>query len=127
MDWTDDDLQTLSAAKDFRIAPFREDGQTPGTPTFIWFVLDGGRLYVRAYNGTASSWYRAAIEQKAGEIVVDGERRRVVFEPITDEHTNDAIDEAYRAKHGASQYLAPMISKRARAATVRVRPSTAPA
>ena len=62
-----------------------------------------------------------------GEIVVDGERRRVVFEPITDEHTNDAIDEAYRAKHGASQYLAPMISKRARAATVRVRPSTAPA
>ena len=36
---------------------------------------------------------------------------------------NDRIDEAYRAKYGQSRYLAPMVSERARAATVRVAPA----
>ncbi|WP_246700647.1 DUF2255 family protein, partial [Rhizobium sp. PEPV16] len=35
---------------------------------------------------------------------------------------NDRIDDAYRAKYGKSQYLAPMVSARARAATVRITP-----
>jgi hypothetical protein len=35
---------------------------------------------------------------------------------------SDAIDAAYRRKYGASPYLAPMVSDRARAATVRIQP-----
>ncbi len=38
-------------ADDLHIAPFREDGVTPGTPTWIWSVAVGGDLYVRGYNG----------------------------------------------------------------------------
>lgn len=36
---------------DLHISPFREDGKTYGTPTWIWSVVVDGGLYVRAYNG----------------------------------------------------------------------------
>jgi hypothetical protein len=36
---------------------------------------------------------------------------------------NDRIDEAYRAKYHGGSYLGPIISARARSATVRVTPS----
>ena len=45
----------------------------------------------------------------------------VAFEPV-DGSINDRIDEAYRGKYGGSPYLAPMISERARSATVRIAP-----
>ena len=47
-------------ADDLRISPFREDGVTPGTPTWIWTVAVDGGLYVRGYNGQDSRWYQAA-------------------------------------------------------------------
>ena len=47
--------------------------------------------------------------------------KEVRFEPV-DGPMNDRIDDAYRAKYANSPYLNPMISARARAATVRVLP-----
>ncbi|MBB4121295.1 DUF2255 family protein [Martelella radicis] len=122
MNWTPEELSEIAAADDFRIAPFREDGKTYGTPTFIWSVVADDALYVRAYNGTRSRWYQAALEQKAGRISVAGKTHEVRFEPVSDDATNDAVDDAYRAKYARSSYLAPMISSRTRAATVRVTP-----
>jgi hypothetical protein len=52
-DWTDDDLARIIAADDLHIAPYRPDGNTPGTPTWTWCVAVDGHLYVRGYNGTA--------------------------------------------------------------------------
>ncbi|WP_335948616.1 DUF2255 family protein [Salipiger bermudensis] len=121
MGWSNSELERIAVADDFRIAPLREDGRTNGTPTFIWSVVVEGALYVRAYSGTGSSWFRAALQQKAGQISVAGMTRDVVFE-AADPVLNDRIDEAYRAKYGHSRYLAPMVSERARAATVRVAP-----
>jgi hypothetical protein len=79
---------------------------------------------VRGYNGQKSRWYQAAIRQKAGRIIAAGMAREVAFEPV-DGAINDRIDAAYRAKYGRSQYLPPMISSRARAATVRIVPQGA--
>ena len=31
--WTKDDLDKIAASDDLRVAPFREDGKTYGTPT----------------------------------------------------------------------------------------------
>lgn len=121
MTWTPEELSRIAQADDFRIAPYREDGKTPGTPTFIWSVVTDGELYVRAYSGTASIWYRAAIEQKAGRITVAGMDRSVRFAPVSGP-ANDSIDEAYRVKYTDSRYLGAMISERARAATVCVTP-----
>ena len=74
-----------------------------------------------AYNGQQSRWYQAATQQKAGRIRAAGMTKEVRFEPV-DGPMNDRIDDAYRAKYANSPYLNPMISARARAATVRVLP-----
>ena len=79
-------------------------------------------LYVRGYNGVESRWYQAALQQKAGRINVARITKEVAFEPVNDRPTNDRIDEAYRAKYTKSLYLKPMISARARAATITVAP-----
>ncbi|MBY2968045.1 DUF2255 family protein [Rhizobium leguminosarum] len=121
MNWSDDELSKIDQADDLKIAPFRDDGATYGTPTWIWEVVVDGSLYVRGYHGQKSRWYQAAVQQKAGRIIAAGMTRTVAFEPV-DGPMNDRIDDAYRAKYDKSQYLAPMVSARARAATVRITP-----
>ncbi len=49
--WSKDELRKIAAADDLHIAPFREDGVTYGTPTWIWSVAVDNALYVRGYNG----------------------------------------------------------------------------
>ena len=102
-------------------SPFREDGVTVGTPTWIWSVVVDGQLYVRAYNGTSSRWYQAASKEKAGQFGAAGQTTDVSFEKV-DGEINERIDAAYRAKYSSSPYLKPMISDRARQATVQILP-----
>jgi len=120
-EWTKDELTKMAAADDLHIAPFRDDGVTYGTPTWIWSVVVEGELYVRAYNGQNSRWYQAALKQKAGRITVAGIRKEVTFERV-DGLVNNHVDDAYRAKYKNSRYLAPMIAAQARSATVKVLP-----
>jgi hypothetical protein len=120
--WSTDDLRRITEADDLHVSPFREDGATYGTPTWIWSVGVDGDLYVRAYHGRDSRWYRAALRQKAGRIRAAGMTKEVSFEPVDDDLVNTRIDDADRAKYEDSPYLAPMIGRRARAATVRIVP-----
>jgi hypothetical protein len=78
--WAKEELRKIAEADDLHIAPFREDGVTYGTPTWIWSVAVGDALYVRGYNGTDSRWYQAALGQKAGRIVAAGMTKEVIFE-----------------------------------------------
>ncbi len=119
--WPKDELRKIAATDDLHISPFREDGKTYGTPTWLWSVVVDDGLYVRAYNGRSSRWFQAAIEQRAGRITAAGITKEVTFEPV-DGEINGRIDGAYRAKYKGSAYLGPMIGERARSATVRVRP-----
>ena len=122
--WPTDDLRKIAEAEHLHISPFREDGKTYGTPTWIWSVAVGDALYVRAYNGKSSRWYQAALRQKSGRITAAGMTQEVTFEPV-DGPINDAIDDAYRAKYHGSPYLTPMIGSRARSATIKVMPRSA--
>src|SRR6266542_2628105 len=99
------ELKKIDEADDLHIAPFRVDGN----------------LYVRAYNGVNSRWYKAALLQKAGRIQAAGITKEVAFELVQGD-INNAIDEAYKKKYSSSPYLSPMISNRARAATVKITP-----
>ena len=119
--WPKDELRSIVEADDLHISPFREDGVTYGTPTWIWSVAVGDALYVRGYNGRNSRWYQAAVRRKAGRIIAAGMTREVAFEPV-EGPINDLIDDAYRAKYRGSPYLSPMIGARARSATVKVMP-----
>jgi hypothetical protein len=120
--WIKDELRRIAKTDDLHISPFREDGKTYGTPTWIWSVVVDDALYVRGYNGQKSSWYQAAVRQKAGRITAAVMTKEVVFEPV-DGTIHDRIDAAYRAKYKGSPYLNPMIGARARSATVKVTPS----
>ena len=122
--WSQSDLGKIAKTDDLHIAPLRGDGVTFGTPTWIWSVVVGDALYVRAYSGPSSSWYRAAIRQKRGRINAAGITVDVTFEALTDQSLNRQIDDAYRAKYKTSPYLAPMISERSRSATVKIVPGT---
>ncbi len=119
--WSKEELRKIAGSDDLHISPFREDGLTYGTPTWIWSVVVDGNLYVRAYNGTNSSWHQAATKQKAGRIVAGGLTKEVAFETVEGQ-IDDRIDDAYRAKYQSSPYLKPMISARARSATVKIVP-----
>ncbi|UZR96450.1 DUF2255 family protein [Chondrinema litorale] len=116
---TQEEITLIAQKDDFHIAPFREDGKTYGTPTWIWVVSVENQLYVRAYNGTKSRWYNSAVKQKAGKIEAAGLTKKVRFELIEGD-INDKIDEAYRQKYSKSPYLNSMISRNAKAATVKV-------
>jgi hypothetical protein len=124
--WSIDELRKIAEADDLHIAPFREDGKTYGTPTWIWSVAVDDGLYVRGYNGQSSRWYQAAVRQKAGRIIAAGMTKEIALEPI-DGPINDRIDDAYRTKYDGSPYLKPMIGKRARSANVRIMPRDAKA
>lgn len=119
--WPQAELDRIIEADDLHVSPLREDSTTYGTPTWIWCVQVDGNLYVRAYSGTRSSWYQAAIREKAGRIKAAGQTYEVNF-AAADPALNDQIDQAYRNKYPDSRYLAPMISDRTRAATVRITP-----
>ncbi|RED40136.1 DUF2255 family protein [Paenibacillus sp. VMFN-D1] len=121
--WSNEELSRIAESDDLHISPFREDSVTYGTPTWIWSVVVGDSLYVRAYYGQNSRWYQAAVQQKAGRITVAGMTKEVAFEPVEGE-ISDLIDNAYRAKYKGSPYLNSMISTRARSATVKVVPLT---
>jgi hypothetical protein len=122
--WPKDELRKLSESDDLHISPFREDGVTYGTPTWIWSVVVDDALYVRPYNGQTSRWYQAALRQKAGRITAAGMTKEVTFEPV-DGPLNDQIDQAYRTKYKSSPHLPPMIGARARSPTIKVVPAGA--
>jgi hypothetical protein len=117
--WSKNELRKIAETDDLHISPFREDGKTYGTPTWIWSVIVDDELYVRAYNGTSSRWYCAAVQQRAGRITIAGMTKDVTFESVYGP-VSECIDEAYRTKYRSSPYLAPMTGARARAATVKV-------
>ncbi|POG56211.1 DUF2255 family protein [Haloferax marisrubri] len=119
--WKPDELREIVESDDLHVAPFREDGETYGTPTWIWSVRVDGDLYVRAYNGRDSSWYQAAVRENAGRIEAAGLTKEVAFESVSGP-INDRIDEAYQEKYDGSQYLSAMVSERARSATVKITP-----
>ena len=121
--WLKEELRKIAEADDLHIAPFREDGMTYGTPTWIWSVAVDGALYVCGYSGTSSRWYQAAVRQKAGRIVAAGMTKEVTFEAV-DGAINDRIDDGYRAKYNRSSYMSSMIGARARSATVKIMPWT---
>ena len=111
------DLSEIAQSDDLHISPLRDNGLAYGTPTWIWSVVVGNELYVRAYHGQKSSWYQAALKQKAGRITVAGMTLDVSFSPFIGP-VNKSIDEAYQKKYAGSPFLNSMISERSRSTTI---------
>lgn len=125
-EWSKENIGKMAETDDLHISPFRDDGVTYGTPTWIWSVVVNGSLFVRGYNGQRSRWYQAALKQRVGRITAAGMTREVAFEMVQGA-INDRIDDAYRKKYKGSPYLNPMIGERARSATIKISPRDIPA
>lgn len=121
--WSSADISSIAATDDLHIAPLRDDGFTYGTPTWIWSVVVDNRLFVRAWNGTDSRWYKSAMRRRAGRITAAGSTFEVEFAPAADGSLRDRIDAAYREKYAGSSYLPPMLAPGPQAATVEIIPT----
>ncbi|MER7198977.1 hypothetical protein CG723_31330 [Streptomyces sp. CB01635] len=116
--WSPAELRAITENTDLFVSPFRTDRTTYGTPTQTWALVVDGDVYVRAASGRQSSWYRAAVSQRAGRVRNAGEFHDVVFEPAG----GGDIDAAYEAKYPGSDAVPIMQGDGPKAATVRISP-----
>jgi hypothetical protein len=118
--WTPEEQSLFSATYSLVLTA----GDTDGPGVQIGMVVVDGQLYVRAYRGVRSSWYRAAREHGHGTIQVGDVSRDVVLttdglEPPT------GLEAAFRDKYGAVAD-ALVSSQQVRAATIRIDPAPVP-
>lgn len=124
--WTRDELTKIEKADELELASLKEDG-TLRRPVTIWVVRIGDDLYVRAYRGRTSVWFRKTQLHHAGRISAGGVCKDVTFMDVgEDEALNNKIDAAYRSKYRTygETYVGPMVAPRARAATLKLVPSS---
>ncbi|MFJ7217366.1 DUF2255 family protein [Amycolatopsis sp. NPDC098790] len=115
--WTPEDFALLDDAYSLALTA----GDRPGPGVEIGMAVVDGGLYVRAYRGVRSRWYRAAREHGHGRIELGGVTRDVSF--ATGLEPPAGLDAAFAGKYGpVSDAL--VASPQARAATVRIDPAT---
>lgn len=121
--WTRDELDKIGAAEELDIASLRRDGILRNSVT-IWVVRVGDDVYVRAFKGRTGPWFRGTLTRHEGHIRAGGVDKDVAFVEVPDPAINDAIDAAYRTKYREydAQYVDPMVTPEARAATLRLVP-----
>lgn len=121
--WTGDELTKIGTAEELEIVSFQSDG-TPGKPTTIWVVRVGDDLYVRPVNGRKGAWFRGTQVRHEGHIQAGGVHRDVTFVDVdTADAIHDQITAAYWEKYARySQYVPPVVTPKARDATVKLLP-----
>jgi hypothetical protein len=121
--WTNDELSRIGTAEELQIATLRRDG-TLRNPVTIWVVRVGDDLYVRAYKGRTSPWFRGVQTRHAGQIQAGGVVKEVTFVEETDPGINDEISAAYRTKYRryAKNIVDTVLTSEAQAATIKLVP-----
>jgi hypothetical protein len=117
--WSDDDLERIGRAGEWRVAGRRRDG-TLRKLVIIWGVRVGDSLYVRSVNGPDAAWFRGTQLLGDGQIGVDGVSYEVSFVP--DAELREEIDDAYRRKYGSGSSVRAINAATAGATTLRVDP-----
>jgi hypothetical protein len=121
--WTSDELNKIGGAEELEIASLRPDGSLRN-PVTIWVVRIGEGLYVRAYKGRNSPWFRGTLARHEGHIQAGGIDNDVTFVEEANAALNDQIDAAYRTKYHryAASIVDSVMTPDARAATIRLVP-----
>ncbi len=121
--WTSDELDKIENADELNLASLRSN-DTLRNPVTMWVVRVGDDLYVRAYKGRTSPWFRGTQSRHEGHIQSGGVEKDVTFVEETDPYIHDQIDNAYRSKYHSYEaaYVDPMLTPDARAATLKLVP-----
>lgn len=122
--WTPDQLTTIGAAEEVRIAVARRDGSLR-RPVIVWVVQQAEDLYVRSVNGRDAAWFRGAASQPDGRLWANGIEQDISFDDVSHQIAlDDALDTAYRTKyrHYAATIIDAITGPQARAATLKLLP-----
>ncbi|GAA3817218.1 DUF2255 family protein [Cellulomonas soli] len=120
--WTEQDAHALTAPQEVQVVTRRPDG-TLRSPTIIWIVGDGDRVFVRSTNGRGAGWFRGAIATGTGQILARGTAYDVTFTEADDADLT-LVDAGYRAKYGHyASIVDHLVEDGPRAATLEVHPA----
>ncbi len=121
--WTSAELTKIGVEEELDLISMRKDG-TLRKPVTMWVVRIGDGVYVRAYKGRTGPWFLGVLDRHQGHITSAGLKKEVVFEEVTDPSMIEQVDKEYLRKYGhyAAEYVDPMVTPQARAATIRLIP-----
>ena len=77
----------------------RKSGKTISNP--VWFVLEGGKLYLLPVQGSDTQWYRNVLKNPSIQIDARGVGAEFQAAPITDAKAVKSVVEKFREKYGA--------------------------
>jgi len=121
--WTSEELDKIGKAEELTLSSLRRDG-TLRKPVIMWVVRVDGHVYVRAYKGRTSPWFRGAQTRHQGHIRADGVEKDVAFVEESNPVVNQQVDAAYLTKYAHyPQYVAPMVEPAAKSATLELVPT----
>jgi len=121
--WTSAELDKIDKTEELTLSSLRQDG-TLRNPVIMWVVCVDEHVYVRAYKGRTSPWFRGAQTRLQGNIRAGGVERDVIFVEESDPEVNRRVDAAYLAKYARyPQYVAPMVEPAEKSATLKLVPT----
>lgn len=123
--WIHNDLERIGAAEVLQLATIKKDG-TLRKPITVGVVRVGDDLYVRAYRGHETAWFRHIQKRPEARIFAGGVTKDVTLvDASSDEALGNEIDAVYQSKYRrySATLIRPMISPQARAATLKLVPS----
>jgi deazaflavin-dependent oxidoreductase (nitroreductase family) len=77
----------------------RKSGRTISVP--VWFVLEGGKLYLLPVQGSDTQWYKNVLQNPSVRIDARGSGGEVQAVPITNAKGVKSVIEKFREKYGA--------------------------
>ena len=95
----------LKALKDADEIELTVTGRSSGRPISrpVWFVHEGGTLYLLPVTGSDSQWYQNVLTTPAITLAVEGVKWNGKAPPITDPARVRDVVEKFRAKYGSDE------------------------
>ena len=91
----------LSQSKEITITVTgRKSGRAISRP--IWFVWDGGKLYLLPVKGSDTQWYKNVLKNPSVRIAAGGAKADLNVIPVTDARQVKSVVEKFRGKYGTS-------------------------
>ena len=113
-------LALLDRADEVDIETRSPKGTTHSVP--IWIVVDGDDVFVRAYRGPTSRWYREIVA-RPGALVANGQRIPVRGVVATDDASVKRTSAGYRKKYRKGTSLDDMLVPFVLPTTLRLEPA----
>ena len=95
-------LKGLTSSREVEITVTgRKSERSISTP--VWFVHEGGKLYLLPVKGSDSDWYKNVTAKPEMQISAKGRKITVKANPLSDAGKVKEVVEKFRSKYGAGE------------------------